>query len=148
MAEFLRSTRLLWPASVVFALVVGLGIVAAVGCGGSGSDDPTPTPTDTPAPTTAPRPTATFPPTPCCARTFGDGTYRVGIDIPPGTFRTEGTFYTAGQCVWQRLSGFSGSLDDQIEIGGTESSRPIVTILPSDAGFSTEGCGTWRLTSY
>ncbi len=59
---------------------------------------PTKAQTPTPTPTQAPTPT----PTPSFA-SFGDGTYQVGKDIQPGTYRTR-TGSTG--CYYERLSGF------------------------------------------
>ena len=71
---------------------------------------------------------------------FGDGTRRVGADVAPGTYRNSGL---PGQsCYWERLSGFGGTFDE-IEANDIVSGRTIVTILPSDAGFSSSRCGTW-----
>src|SRR5262249_50759625 len=60
-------------------------------------------------------------------------------DIPAGTFRIRTA--SAG-CYWERLRGFSGSLDDVISNDFTNVTA-VVTISPSDAGFHTAGCGTW-----
>lgn len=73
------------------------------------------------------------------ARTFGDGTHRVGTDIEAGTYRTRAD---ASGCYWERLSGFSGGIDDIVANDFTNY-HSVVTIDPSDAGFSTERCGTW-----
>jgi hypothetical protein len=72
--------------------------------------------------------------------TFGAGTYRVGIDIPSGLYRSPGGY----GCYWERLSGFSGSFDDIIANDFTTGGTVYVQILPSDAGFYTESdCGIW-----
>lgn len=72
------------------------------------------------------------------AKRFGDGTYRIGKDIPPGTYRTRGGEF----CYWARLRSFSGSLNS---ILANENARgpEVVTILRTDKGFETRGCGTW-----
>ena len=97
---------------------------------------PTPVPTATAIPSPTPMPTPT--PTPVPAQGFGEGTWIVGSDIQPGT-------YAAGPglefCSWKRLSGFSGDFDDIIARG--ISPRPIVTILATDAGFTSDGCNRW-----
>jgi hypothetical protein len=69
---------------------------------------------------------------------FGDGTYRIGSDMPPGTYRSSDD---ASLCYWARLTGFGGSLDEIIANGN--SGPEIVAIDPSDAGFETQGCGEW-----
>jgi sugar-specific transcriptional regulator TrmB len=72
-------------------------------------------------------------------KTFGDGTYQVGTDIQPGTYRTrEGS----PGCYYERLSGFSGEMNEILANGVTDAPA-IVTIKPTDAGFQSQGCGTW-----
>jgi Fibronectin type III domain len=75
--------------------------------------------------------------------TFGGGTYRVGVDIPAGTYRSPRS--TSDWCYWERLSGFSGDFDDIIANDFIDGTGPfVVTILPSDRGFFAESvCGTW-----
>lgn len=72
--------------------------------------------------------------------TFGDGTWRVGIDIPPGTYRLRSE--PPGWCYWERVSGFGGELD---EILGNDLGfrTMVVTIAPTDAGFVSDDCGRW-----
>lgn len=67
---------------------------------------------------------------------FGDGTYVVGTDIAPGTWRAD----SPDDCYWARLRGFSGGMRDLI---ANENGRGIVTIAASDKGFRSERCGTW-----
>ncbi|MDI3341346.1 MAG: hypothetical protein QJR03_12525 [Sphaerobacter sp.] len=90
---------------------------------------PAPSPSPSPVPSPSPAPPAGFP----------DGTYRVGVDIQPGTYRNTDS---SQLCYWERLSGFSGELDDIIA-NGLSLARVIVTIAPTDAGFSSEDCGRW-----
>ena len=73
------------------------------------------------------------------AQPFGDGTWRVGADIQPGTYRAPG----GPNCYWERLRNFKGGLNSIIVNGGF-SRNQTVTIDPSDAGFSTRSCGTWQ----
>ncbi len=89
----------------------------------SGSPSPAPTPTPTPAPGLG----------------FGDGTWIVGAEVSPGTWRNSDS---SGGCYWARLRGFSGELDDII-VNNFSDSIQTVTINPTDAGFSSERCGTW-----
>lgn len=70
---------------------------------------------------------------------FGDGVWRVGEEIQPGTYRAPG----GGSCYWERLSGFSGSFGDIIT-NDFGTSNTTVTISSTDAGFSTDDCGTWE----
>ncbi|MDS1270689.1 hypothetical protein RIF23_10300 [Lipingzhangella sp. LS1_29] len=67
----------------------------------------------------------------------GSGTYTVGEDIEPGTYRSEGS-----DCYWARLSSTTGHYDSII--ANSFSSGPqVVTIEPGDAAFETSGCGEW-----
>ncbi len=71
--------------------------------------------------------------------TFSDGTYQVGTDIQPGTYRTrEGST----GCYYERLSGFSGEMNDIIANNNTDAPA-VVTIEPTDAGFTSSSCGKW-----
>ena len=70
---------------------------------------------------------------------FGDGTWVIGSDIQAGTYRSS---KTGSDCYWERLSGFSGELDDIVANGVTDAIW-VVEIASTDAGFSTERCGTW-----
>lgn len=73
---------------------------------------------------------------------FGPGTWIVGTDIAAGTWQASGG---GDLCSWERLSGFSGELDDIISIGVGDA-NPVVTVSASDAGFTTsDDCGTWTL---
>lgn len=101
-----------------------------------GNSAPSPTATPTPAPTAsvAPAQPATSIP--------GDGTYRVGVDIQPGVYRSQG----AESCYWARLSGLSGSSNDIIANNGAAGPQ-VVQIAPSDAAFETRRCATWNLVS-
>jgi len=79
-------------------------------------------------------------------RLLGDGSWVVGDNVlvvelvPPGTYETSNE---DGNCSWVRLSGFSGSSDD-IVANDTPGGRAIVTIMESDKGFKSDGCGTWK----
>jgi hypothetical protein len=69
---------------------------------------------------------------------FGDGMYLVGVDIAPGTWRSEGS----SSCYWERLSGFGGD-PGEIIANGLSDDPQIVTIGASDAGFESTDCGMW-----
>lgn len=71
---------------------------------------------------------------------FAGGTFRVGRDLAPGTWRANGG--VGGSCYWERLHGFSGAFYELIANAyGTV--RPTVTISSTDGGFSSSDCGTW-----
>lgn len=68
-----------------------------------------------------------------------DGTYRVGIDILPGTYYG---YAAAGDfCYWATLSGFTGTLND-IYDNDIPSGWITVTIPSWAKGFEAHGCGT------
>jgi hypothetical protein len=70
---------------------------------------------------------------------FGDGTYQVGADIQPGTYRTrEGS----PNCYYERLKNFTGGINSILANANTYAPA-IVTIRPTDAGFNSQGCATW-----
>lgn len=69
---------------------------------------------------------------------FGTGTYIVGMDVAPGTYRAGG----GGNCYWERLRNFSGGLSGIIANDNPHGSV-VVSIARSDHGFSSHGCGTW-----
>jgi hypothetical protein len=72
-------------------------------------------------------------------KAFGNGTFIVGVDIKPGTYRVN----AGGSCYWERLRGFTGDFDAIITNGNTSGST-IVEIAPSDAGFTSQDCGNWK----
>ncbi|MEV5823360.1 hypothetical protein ACFYMB_18700 [Micromonospora haikouensis] len=70
-------------------------------------------------------------------RVFGDGTYRVGKDIKPGSYVAR----DVDGCYWERQNRNGETIDNYFTNGAK---RIQVTIRSSDYGFHTEGCGTWR----
>lgn len=69
----------------------------------------------------------------------GSGTFLVGEDIEPGTYRSPGAEY----CVWERLSGLGGHYDDDVIVHGYSEGTAYVNIAESDMAFSSEGCADW-----
>lgn len=67
------------------------------------------------------------------------GTWLVGTDILPGTYKFDGS---TDSCYWSRLSGFGGTLDEIIS-NDRPRGQSFVTIEASDKGFKTSGCGQW-----
>lgn len=66
-----------------------------------------------------------------------DGTYQVGVDIVPGTYRSAG----GTGCYWSRLK----SLNTSDIINNNLSDGPqVVAIQPTDAAFLTKNCGPWQ----
>ena len=70
---------------------------------------------------------------------FSNGTFVVGTDIQPGTYRTR---VGSTGCYWERLSGFGGTTGEIIANDYTNATA-VVTISPTDKGFSSSGCGMW-----
>lgn len=94
------------------------------------------------APTTA----AAAPTTPAGPKTTitGNGTFLVGVDFVPGTYRTT-VPASSPNCYWERLRGLSGQFTDIIANENTEpGGQAVVTIPASDKAFKTTGCGTWQ----
>jgi hypothetical protein len=69
-----------------------------------------------------------------------DGMHRVGVDVMPGTWRTNGP--AGGSCYWSRVKDWQGGLDSMItnDIGPAPRT---VTILPTDVGFTSSRCTGW-----
>jgi hypothetical protein len=67
---------------------------------------------------------------------FSDGTFIVGVDVAPGTWRAD----AAEGCYWARLRGFSGAMGDLI---ANDNGNGVVRIAASDRGFNSHNCGTW-----
>ena len=90
---------------------------------------------------TTPAPVATA--TDGAAAPFGPGVQAVGSDIVPGRYTAMVPADSAG-CYWERLAGFSGELSEVIETDSATAGEPVVVdIAADDAGFASNGCGTW-----
>ena len=91
-------------------------------------------PPATPPPTTAPP--VTVPP---LKPAFGDGFYRINVDLPPGTYRSDGGPY----CTWDRFSSAAYPDAANLIASGYSTGAPItVAIAPTDGAFRTSGCGS------
>lgn len=71
--------------------------------------------------------------------TFSDGTYIVGEDIMPGTYRSDGT-----SGYWARLSNTEGGINGIIANDNIHGPS-VVTIKKTDKAFETSGGITWTL---
>ncbi|WP_235192448.1 hypothetical protein [Mycobacterium asiaticum] len=92
-----------------------------------------------PGTTVPPLPPSSTTPVAGAPATFpGDGVFKVGSDIAPGTYRSEG----AHDCYWERLRGMSGTLADTIA-NGAGNWPQLVQIMPTDTAFKTQHCPTW-----
>lgn len=70
--------------------------------------------------------------------TITEGTWTVGVDVQPGSYRTKGT--VNGDCYWEINSDANGNdiVANDIVTGG----RPAVTLAQGQY-FTTNGCGEW-----
>ncbi len=102
---------------------IGLIVVVIIACGGAA--------TATPAAPAGPS-----------AITISDGIWVVGSQVVAGTYSNAGGV-NGVSCYWARLRGFSGQLTDIIA-NGVSWSPQVVTIKPSDIGFESIDCGTWK----
>jgi hypothetical protein len=124
------------------AVAIAQAAIVLAGCGGGATQTTPPTVTSTrevtqtvtvtlPAPTTTPKTIIET-----------DGTYRVGTDMAPGTYRSGGTSPEGeSDCYWARLRSLKPT--DIIDSGiGTGSQ--VVTIQPTDRAFVTHSCQPWQ----
>ncbi|MEV8478721.1 hypothetical protein [Streptomyces sp. NPDC051173] len=73
----------------------------------------------------------------------GNGMYRVGVDIAPGTYKADGN---KSGCYWERDKDALHGMDS-IEANENITGSGIVTITPQDAYFKTNGCAAWKKTA-
>ncbi|MGY0061037.1 hypothetical protein ACWY4P_31600 [Streptomyces sp. LZ34] len=71
----------------------------------------------------------------------GEGTFQVGSDVKPGTYRS--TDNTDGMCYWERAKDSSGETDSLIANDNVMGSA-YVTIKASDKIFKSNGCKGWE----
>lgn len=69
-----------------------------------------------------------------------DGSYRVGIDIKPGLYKST----NSGACYWATLTDFTGDFEDLITNDFTYDRNILVEIPRSAKGFEKSGCGTLK----
>jgi hypothetical protein len=75
-----------------------------------------------------------------------DGTWLVGVDIAPGTYRATVPYSAVGMCYWARLSSTDGMLSSVITNGiDYAGASVIITISVKDKAFQTSGCGAWDM---
>ena len=103
--------------------IVVKGLSNGLGTSATTTTHPSPTPTTAAGPKTK----------------FGDGTWAVNQQIAPGTYDTSG----GSNCYWERDSDLTGNTSS-ILANDNASGPVVVTILPNDVGFKTQGCGTWN----
>lgn len=102
-----------------------LAVVVLAGCWAAGAAQADPTPS----------------PAPGGPKTVidADGTYTVGTDILPGTYRSAGPVAN-GACYWKRVKG------DQIVDNALTKKPQVVQIDPTDTVFKTDRCQPWQKT--
>jgi hypothetical protein len=69
----------------------------------------------------------------------GNGTFLVGSDVQPGTYRTSG----GSPCYWARLRSLSGALD-AIVANDMAQGPAVVQISKTDKAFQSKGCADWH----
>jgi hypothetical protein len=139
-ARTLRRCGRLEPNGLLrVSIAIAVACLIVAGCGSSSQNSSntvtitkTVAASSTVAPPTTTAPSAEF-------VTFGDGTYTVGSTVKAGTYRAP---EPTSACYWERLAAFSGDPNDILANDNT-SNPTVVTILPTDTGFTTQGCGTW-----
>ncbi|NUP38742.1 MAG: hypothetical protein HOY76_17425 [Streptomyces sp.] len=72
----------------------------------------------------------------------GNGTFEVGKDIQPGTYRTSGN--SDGMCYWERDKDAKAD-SDSILANDTVFGSSYVTIKPTDKIFTTTDCKDWHV---
>jgi len=71
----------------------------------------------------------------------GDGTFLVGKDVKPGTYRMTGP-KSGSSCYWQRSGDASGT---NIIANDNIAGPAVVDIKSSDVAFKTSRCAAWTL---
>ncbi|WP_051732390.1 hypothetical protein [Kitasatospora phosalacinea] len=74
----------------------------------------------------------------------GSGTFLVGDDVEPGTYKTAGPG-SLGMCYWERAKDSSGDFESIIT-NETLTGQGVVTIKKTDKVFKTQGCQEWVKT--
>jgi hypothetical protein len=126
--------------------VLWVGGLAGIGVNGIPSPSPVYIYTATPeggvavpaATSSTTEPAAAPPATP----TIREGTWTVGTDFPPGTYRT--TADVGSSCYWQITKPGGNEVTDIIANDFPGGGRPQVT-LEAGQKFKTNRCGTWVL---
>jgi hypothetical protein len=123
--------------------------IAACSGGASNSAPTTVTKIVTITATASPAPspfTPTYTPSGPAATISKDGTFVVGTDIAPGTYKTAGPTGGMPFCTWRRLSDLHNTDDSTIDIGN-EPGQAFVAIEPTDVAFYSQYCMPWQKVS-
>jgi len=131
-----------WPWIVGFA-VAALAIIA-VAQPSTKNNSPAPT-NKVPTPAASDPPVADAPTEQASPGTTigGDGTFLVGVDFVPGTYKSASP--KSGMCSWARLNKMSSITDiGAVILNGNNTGQGFVTIEPSDVAFASQLCETWE----
>ncbi|HEY0447843.1 hypothetical protein [Actinophytocola sp.] len=73
---------------------------------------------------------------------FRDGLFEVGVDVQPGTYRTDGPDGSnAGGCYWSRTDATGNVIDNGVV------NQPGTVSIAKGERVDTAGCLTWRRTA-
>lgn len=70
----------------------------------------------------------------------GEGTFLVGTDIRPGTYRAPAA--SSGNCYWERMRDLTGSMNSTIANDNT-SGPVLITVKSTDKAVKVSGCSTF-----
>ena len=131
---------------IAFVVVVSI-ISAATGSGSTESETRVNAQPDNPSSASAPV-SASSPSSSASPKTsFGNGTFEVGIDIEPGTYRSTGpSSGSAPYCSFARLKSAGGGMSDVNNVIDIQNvgGPAVVTIDSTDGGFFSQLCNEWH----
>jgi hypothetical protein len=79
----------------------------------------------------------------CAPAGITAGTYLVGSDIQPGTYKSTGPDGSnAVGCFWQRMKDTTGDFGSIIANNFSQGPT-VATVSPKDGAFETSGCAPW-----
>lgn len=127
-------------------VAIATAAIAATACSGITAATKTSTVTATVISTVVAAPSTTEPPTPSGPKTTiaTDGTFIVGTDIAPGTYKTAGPTAGMSFCSWSRLRDLKNNGLDSTIANGNEPGQGFVTIEPTDMAFYSQYCQPWQ----
>jgi hypothetical protein len=76
----------------------------------------------------------------------GNGVFRVGAEVAPGTYRSAGPDSPGGTCSWSTHRTLGASVSDMVD-GNTSTGQLYVVIPSTVAAFESAGCQTWHWVS-
>lgn len=134
-----RNKIILIAGAGAAALIIGVSVANSPGGDGSVGHGTVSEVTDTPKPKHSPSGPAT---------SFRDGTFKVGVDIKTGTYKTDGKSHSGisgDYCYWARAKDDSGELD--AIIANDFSKGPNRVTVHAGEYFHTTGECDWKLVS-